>query len=1179
MVFMALVAIALQGGPTTPLAGAVVDESGAPIVGVELILIGSKVGEAPVVARGKSGEGGRFRLDRPADLAATNPYVVPTLWAYAPGHRAAVMKYPGAFPGADETVRVVLGAPAKTEIRVSAPDGSPVAGARLNVQGIKSSPVMPDPVSDLTERTTGPDGVAVIEAFDDITYVDVIAKGYGTQPRRIDDAPAGPKLVALVRPAGLRGRLVPVGGDASLAVGWKIRAWTDEIDGGNGPSRLVGYGDTKSGDDGRFALPELAPGSLRLTVTPPGESDLLPEMPRAPVVRDGKENVLEIPIRRVARVVGRVVEHGTGKPVAGMQVHLFRPGASNGANATTDAEGRFSFLSDAGKARIWGPTVPEGYVAAGGIKNDDIAVPEGGGRIDSGTFELLRAADPLKGEVRDEAGRPVPGALVQARWSAASPIGKLSHSIQATADDRGGFTLAGLAPRARVEITARGQGRATNEPTHADEGVAGPVVVTILPRPTVAVAGRVLGPGGVPVEGARVRITEKEVRPGLTAAPHQLNQPGMGQIQTGPDGTFRSPKELDREHRAYQVDITAPGYQSGRTAMIETGEEEVLTFPDVTLRRLIAVRAVTGRVVDREGRPVAGALVSQAGDGPRRTEATTDGDGRFRLGGIYSGPALVFAEQEGFRFGGAIVGADSVPAEVRLARVGEPPIAALKTLPPSMSRAEERALGRELLAPVLADARSGSLETAAARVVPALARLDPDRVLEMIEDRVVGQPAAALGAVVLARFEDDPGRAAATIEADSDPVSRGRDFLALADAVPASDPRRREFLDRALAEARRGDGGGSARVELLGRVGDRWLDLGDVARATPALREGQAALASARGNRFAFEDETFAEVLAAIDLPSARAIFERKGQPNVSRPNQDEIRRHLGKALPRIAAIDPAEAERLLPEASGGPNLDDHDDLTFRVAVAMGRADPARARRLLETVGKSPARAAGEPAFARPTLVPYGLGLIAEARADADPALAKSLLDEAFSGLAAINRLRNSNSGPPASILMAALLPTVERLDPDRLAERISLAASCRPARQQEPSPQDVATMATLALLVSRYDRAMAEAIVAPALERLPSLLDRTNSHGSYADSSVFGLLAAFDVRALESLIRALPPAARKTERVRDGWTIVSSEALARLAAAEALGRRPDERRREALKNGIYGIQVFPESR
>ncbi len=121
--------------------------------------------------------------------------------------------------------------------------------------------------------------------------------------------------------------------------------------------------------------------------------------------------------------------------------------------------------------------------------------------------------------------------------------------------------------------------------------------------------------------------------------------------------------------------------------------------------------------------------------------------------------------------------------------------------------------------------------------------------------------------------------------------------------------------------------------------------------------------------------------------------------------------------------------------------------------------------------------------------------------------------------------------------------------------------------------------MATLALLVSRYDREMARAIVAPALEQLPTLLDRTNNHGGYADGPVFNCLAAYDVRAVESLIRALSPSARKPERVRDGWTIVSSEALARLAAAEALGRSPDERRREALKNSIYGIQVFPESR
>ncbi len=96
-----------------------------PVVGVELILIGSKVGEALVVARGKSGEGGRFRLDRPADLAATKSNAVPTLWAYAPGHRAAVMKYPGAFPGADETVRVVLVPPRRRKSASRHPTARP----------------------------------------------------------------------------------------------------------------------------------------------------------------------------------------------------------------------------------------------------------------------------------------------------------------------------------------------------------------------------------------------------------------------------------------------------------------------------------------------------------------------------------------------------------------------------------------------------------------------------------------------------------------------------------------------------------------------------------------------------------------------------------------------------------------------------------------------------------------------------------------------------------------------------------------------------------------------------------------------------------------------------------------------------------------------------------------------
>ncbi|MBV8266354.1 MAG: hypothetical protein JO252_08525 [Planctomycetaceae bacterium] len=66
------------------------------------------------------------------------------------------------------------------------PDGAPVAGARVNVQRIKSEPMcVPDLEADLAERATGFDGAAILDAFDleDVGAVDMIAEGYGIQLR------------------------------------------------------------------------------------------------------------------------------------------------------------------------------------------------------------------------------------------------------------------------------------------------------------------------------------------------------------------------------------------------------------------------------------------------------------------------------------------------------------------------------------------------------------------------------------------------------------------------------------------------------------------------------------------------------------------------------------------------------------------------------------------------------------------------------------------------------------------------------------------------------------------------------------------------------------------------------------------------------------------------------------
>ena len=182
---------------------------------------------------------------------------------------------------------------------------------------------------------------------------------------------------------------------------------------------------------------------------------------------------------------------------------------------------------------------------------------------------------------------------------------------------------------------------------------------------------------------------------------------------------------------------------------------------------------------------MAGVTVSQAGDGPKWTSVKTGADGRFRLPGVGDGDALVFVEAPGCRFGGAITrnGDDSV--EIRVARMTEPPLAAVRMFAPPLSRAQERALAKELLEPLLPLARSGQLGVVSPSVVPALARIDPSRVIEMIENRAVVGLYGTLIQVALGQYEYDPAVAIATINDDRDPGSRAAAWLALEAFRPA----------------------------------------------------------------------------------------------------------------------------------------------------------------------------------------------------------------------------------------------------------------------------------------------------------------------------------------------------------------------------------------------------------
>ena len=103
-----------------------------------------------------------------------------------------------------------------------------------------------------------------------------------------------------------------------------------------------------------------------------------------------------------------------------------------------------------------------------------------------------------------------------------------------------------------------------------------------------------------------------------------------------------------------------------------------------------------------------------------------------------------------------------------------------------------------------------------------------------------------------------------------------------------------------------------------------------------------------------------------------------------------------------------------------------------------------------------------------------------------------------------------------------------------------------------------------LAALVARYDRAMAAAIIAPALGELPGLL--VDAFGfMYYQFPVIKALAVYDPRAVTALVRDLPASARRAPEPVNGWQGASINAQIRLAAAEALGLSAEEQYRMIL--------------
>jgi hypothetical protein len=837
-------------------------------------------------------------------------------------------------------------------------------------------------------------------------------------------------------------------------------------------------------------------GSLRIHGNPPPDSPWFFSSVAGSSVEAGRTTRVDVKPYEAVRLKGMVRGRGTGAPIAGAGVYLYRSDHEDQGTVRTDAGGRFALFALSGSPPLIMVSPPEGFAHLKFGLNMPRVI-RGVDGFDLPPIELSRAGT-VTGVVVDDRGDPVPGAVVLASYPVdEAPSARGMQERRAVAGPRGEFRIDRVVVEAPVDLSAVAPGGRRTARSVESKAGAGPARLVVEPSDSVSLAGRVVDSSGHRVASASVHLRLQEHYAGGQVKRDALVElRGAYVIRTNDSGWFRTPPILDPRGE-YAALAEADGYEPARTAWTPG---KARTFPELVLRPRagLGLAVVEGSVADRGGKPVAGAAVRIMSEPGKDIRATADPRGRFRLEGIRPFRSFLFVEADGFRFSGRVIDPGAGSITVALTRPDEPLAATMTTLPPTLSRDEMRAMARRVFLPpaerILKEGRGGFRWL----VLTALARVDPARALEILENEA--PPNGADGPVRLecarALWERDRDAAIAAVDASTGARWRAEGLLAVGRWLPESErPTRLELVDRALVQAQL-IGQADERVRLLGEVAGRYFDLGEIEKGTQVLR---AAMPAAR----ALPDTP--------PGPAARHVFAGVLERIAPAEAADLGRGHraglhdIGDRLPdaaRLAERDPARAEAWLANV-----LDPRWLPTL--CLAMARKDPDRARRLAD---RGLGRGSQAP-FARP----YAIGMIALAQADADKPRAARVLHEAF---AALDRLsaegrRGGLDAQDAATVGAALLPVAERIDPALVPEflwrAVSFRGPSRPRRDFAARPE-----AVLAMLLARYDREAARIVLDPLLHREPDPQDAIVSDVAQA-------LAAIDPARAVAFVEALP--------------------------------------------------------
>jgi beta-lactamase regulating signal transducer with metallopeptidase domain len=1181
---LALMAVALVGfmlflAPTASQARAGVDDQAA-ITGTVVTADGKPVAEADVwlaawgyprtraatLGKARTDSTGRFRLVISMDKQAGRSLGWRALWAHKTGLRPARLLPPddtkslGFDSGQD--VRITLDPPIPSAIRLLDPEGMPVAGGRVSVVLLNDGrSILPDELSERLAQRTDADGRVALSVFslESIRCIRVTLASYGTQDFYSGDQGFKEGAELKLRPVvTLEGRITADDPNAVGGVPVYLSTYPKDL------PQLTGQGRSEavSDDQGRFSIPALAIGRLSIWPDLPEDS-----LYRAIKVRDydldlASRTAIEIPLKRRIHVRGVVRERGTGNPIEGVGVKFRSSEELSGVLkfVQTDVQGRYEALALPGSKSVLHLSEPKGYLKRGQGVETMIGETDG---LTLDPIELDRGLK-LRGVVVDEAGEPVAAATVEGKWQIIIPANSpehpgmslaSTHTAVAKTDAQGQFLLEGIHPGANVTLEASANEARTDRPTPAAAGAATPARLVISGANTMSLIGRVVDAADQPIVGASVQIRSRPLKNDGGPDPGPIRF-GVSDIRTDGDGRFRTPRQLKRGY-GYRAEIKPRDEtfmpESTPWLALKTATRPFL--PKIVLHRL---RTVHGRVVDSRGKPVAGASVRQAGDGPAPTQGATDADGRFALPGVLAGPAFVFVAKDGYRFEGKPIGAADPSLEIVLTRPDEGFTKPISGSIPALARAEELAILHRVFDGYAERVikEGGASELFA--VLRILAWLDPGRAAELLGDQRLEQwqPNNLRLSLAVRLMRESSQEARALIEAIPDANVRSYAYSEASAALPlAVQALKLELLNESLI-AGRAVADAESRVLRLADIGGRLFDLGKTAEATNLVREAQEIAVKLRAaGMSAWARGRLAEELAQVDLPAALKLLE-------GTEGEREHDQYLGRIAHELAGKNPAEAERVLMLMRDvWPHF--RDEFTQRVCYRMVTVDPKRAKALAASM-KTPrhrARALGAMALA-----------IMTKKGDRAPAV--QLLDDAF---AVLDQAVTSGSDDWDGLGMACtagagLLPIVEQVDTRLVPEYLMRTLALRPPIPGPRGRDGISDLANARLvsLFARYDQAVSRQVLDGFAEGAISRRVGLEDWGSmFKDDEVFQATTLVDPARVAAMIDSLP--------VPAGLAASELKNAVRLSIAAILARPEDERGRYVEQHLLHLWRIDSE--